>query len=115
MEGKVKWYDIRKGYGFVEGDDGQDYFVHYTSVNEGVRLRENDRVSFDQSEGEKGKQAQNVVLLQKGSEIANDEKPEEAPAEEVTEEEPTEESTEEETKEEEAPAEEESTEEEKEK
>ena len=102
MEGKVKWYDIRKGYGFVEGDDSQDYFVHYTSVKEGVRLRENDRVSFDPSEGEKGKQAQNVTLLQKGSEIENDEQPteEETPAEEdEVEEESTEEVTEEEKEE----------------
>lgn len=105
MEGKVKWYDIRKGYGFVEGDDGQDYFVHYTSVKEGVRLRELDRVSFDPSEGEKGKQAQDVTLLQKGSEIANDEQPkeesteEETPAEEEAEEESTEEVTEEEKEE----------------
>ncbi len=92
MEGKVKWYDIRKGYGFIEGDDGQDYFVHYTAVKEGVRLRENDRVSFDQSEGEKGKQAQNVALLQKGSEIANEEPAEETQSdEEPAEEEQTEE------------------------
>ncbi len=111
MEGKVKWYDIRKGYGFIEGDDGQDYFVHYTSVKEGVRLREFDRVSFDPSEGEKGKQAQDVTLLQKGSEIANDEQPaeevpteetpaeEEQPQEEESEEEPAEEVTEEEKEE----------------
>ncbi len=69
MEGKVKFFNRTKGYGFITGDDGQDYFVHHTALNRGTFLRENDRVSFDSAETDKGKQARNVVLLQKGSEL----------------------------------------------
>ena len=68
MEGIVKWFNIPKGYGFVAGDDGQEYFVHYTALPQGVRLRENDRVSFEPADTERGKQARNVQLLQKASE-----------------------------------------------
>lgn len=69
MEGTVKWFNVRKGFGFINGDDGEDYFVHYTSVPKGIFIRENDRVSFEPAKGERGKQAKNVNLLQKGSEI----------------------------------------------
>ena len=62
MEGKVKWFNTRKGYGFIQGDDGTDYFVHYKALPEGVQLNENDRVTFDAVETDKGKQAQNVQL-----------------------------------------------------
>lgn len=69
MEGRVKWFSRDKGYGFIEGDDGQEYFVHHTALAKGTFIRENDRVSFEPSEGDRGKQSKNVVLLQKGSEI----------------------------------------------
>lgn len=69
MEGTVKWFNIRKGFGFIQGDDGEDYFVHHTAVTKGTFIRENDRVAFDAVETDKGRQAQNVTLLQKGSEI----------------------------------------------
>ena len=107
MEGKVKWYNMRKGYGFIEGEDGEDYFIHHSALSEVRFIRENDKVSFEAVDTDKGKQAQNVVLLQKGSEI---EGAEEAPAKEQTEgaeEAPAEEAPkEEEAPEEEAPAEE---------
>ncbi len=100
MEGTVKWFNGRKGYGFINGDDGEDYFVHHTALS-GIRfLRDNDRVSFEQTEGDRGKQAQKVELLQKGSESEGEDYDEE-PAEEAAEEEASEESTEEEASEEE--------------
>ncbi len=70
MEGTVKWFNGRNGYGFIIGEDGKEYFVHKTFLKEGKFLRENDRVSFEPDEGEKGPIAKDVVLLQKGSEIA---------------------------------------------
>ena len=87
MEGIVKWYNFKKGYGFIKGDDDQEYFIHYTALDKGVFLRENDKVSFDAADTDKGKQAQNVKLVQKASEMGGEgaapaEESQEAPAEE---------------------------------
>ena len=62
-EGKVKWFNPRKGYGFIATDDGRDIFVHYASISgEGYRtLAEGDPVTFDIVEGEKGLRAENVI------------------------------------------------------
>jgi CspA family cold shock protein len=61
-EGKVKWFNPRKGYGFIETLDGRDIFVHYSNIrSEGFRtLEEGDPVSFDIVNGEKGLRAENV-------------------------------------------------------
>mgnify|MGYP000459952213 CR=1 FL=1 len=120
MEGTVKWFNVRKGFGFVNGEDGEDYFIHHSALEQGTFLREDDRVSFEAADTDKGKQAQNVALLQKGSEIraqsdeSSKEAPEEEPAEEETSEEETSEDSEEAPEEEtsEEPAEEETSEEE---
>ncbi|MBI2581708.1 cold shock domain-containing protein [Candidatus Woesearchaeota archaeon] len=85
MEGTVKWFDGKKGYGFIVSSDGQEYFVHFTAVPKGLRLRENDKVSFDAADTERGKQAQNVQLLEKGQ--APERKPMRQSSEEDTEEE----------------------------
>lgn len=101
MEGTVKWFNSRKGYGFIVGEDGQEVFVHHTALKEGSFLRDGDKVSFELAETDKGKQAKDVVLLKKGSEMANDDSAEESTedtAEEETEE-PAEEETEESTEE----------------
>lgn len=68
MEGTVKFFNRKKGFGFIQGDDSKDYFVHSTGLAQGVFLRDNDRVSFEPAESERGAKAQNVQLLQKGSE-----------------------------------------------
>ena len=64
MEGKVKFFNDSKGFGFVTADDGNEYFVHISGVAEGVTLRENDHVSFDVVEGDRGTKAENVQLIE---------------------------------------------------
>jgi CspA family cold shock protein len=61
--GKVKWFNPRKGYGFIATADGRDIFVHYSSISgDGYKtLVEGDPVTFDIVEGEKGLRAENVV------------------------------------------------------
>lgn len=90
MEGIVKWYNRKKGFGFIKGTDEVDYFVHHTSLGD-TFLRDDDKVSFDAADTDKGKQAQNVKLLEKGSERTSEATAADAPAEESTEEAPAEE------------------------
>lgn len=61
MKGKVKFFDEMKGFGFIAGDDGKEYFVHQTALKEGVTLHENDLVTFDVVEGDRGPKATNVT------------------------------------------------------
>jgi CspA family cold shock protein len=60
--GTVKWFDTKKGFGFVVNEQGQDVFVHYTSIEgEGFRsLKDGEQVEYEQFQGEKGLQAKNV-------------------------------------------------------
>jgi len=64
VNGTVKWFDKRKGYGFIAHEGGSDVFVHYTGfADEGMRtLEEGDSVCFEIVEGEKGPRADNVTL-----------------------------------------------------
>lgn len=73
MDGIVKWFNKKKAYGFIEGEDGKQYFVHTSGLAKGTFIRDNDDVSFEAAEGRDGKPAaQNVVLKRKGSEKSRD-------------------------------------------
>ncbi len=63
--GTVKWFNDRKGYGFINQEDGQDVFVHYSSIDApGFKtLAEGDRVSFEVEQSERGPEAKNVKKL----------------------------------------------------
>ncbi len=63
--GKVKWFNDKKGYGFIAMEDGTDVFVHYSSIQgDGYKtLKEGDDVEFDIIQGEKGPKADNVVKI----------------------------------------------------
>jgi CspA family cold shock protein len=65
MEGKVKWFNEQKGFGFIEKDGGGDVFVHHSAIQgEGFKtLQEGQRVSFDVQQGPKGPAAANVKPL----------------------------------------------------
>ncbi len=65
-KGVVKWFNEKKGYGFLSQEDGDDVFVHYTSIKgEGFKtLKEGDSVEFEVQEGPKGPQAVNVHVSQ---------------------------------------------------
>ena len=67
MEGKVKWFDARKGYGFIIKDDGTDLFVHYSSIKmDGFKtLREDDVVKYGIVQTDKGEQASDVEIVKK--------------------------------------------------
>ena len=62
--GIVKWFDERKGYGFIEQEGGPDVFVHHTGINAtGFKsLNEGDKVTFDVEQGKKGPAAVNVTV-----------------------------------------------------
>jgi CspA family cold shock protein len=64
-EGKVKWFNEQKGFGFIEKDEGGDVFVHFSAIQSGgfKTLQEGQRVSFDVTQGQKGPAATNVKPL----------------------------------------------------
>ncbi|MFX1395106.1 MAG: cold-shock protein [Promethearchaeota archaeon] len=66
--GIVKWFNGRKGYGFITSDEGADIFVHFSAISgddDYKSLHENDKVEFELVEGQKGPQANNVVITEK--------------------------------------------------
>jgi cold shock protein len=68
MEGRIKWFNNSKGFGFIGRENGPDVFVHYSGiVGDGYRtLKEGDRVRFELVEGPKGPQADRVEKVEEG-------------------------------------------------
>ena len=66
MKGKVKWFDSKKGYGFILDEEGNEIFVHFSGiVKEGFKaLKEQQQVEFEIGESDKGPQAVNVVVVE---------------------------------------------------
>lgn len=66
--GKIKFFDVQKGFGFITGDDGNDTFVHHSGITKGrhyTGLEQGDEVTYDITDGQKGPQAAEVVLVKK--------------------------------------------------
>jgi cold shock protein len=60
MKGTVKFFNTKKGFGFIAAEDGKEYFVHHSGLKEGVVLNEGDSVTFDVEQGERGPKAISV-------------------------------------------------------
>ena len=60
MKGTVKWYNSRKGYGFITGEDGKEVFVHRTAIPAETSLNDGDQVHFDVETSDRGPQAKNI-------------------------------------------------------
>lgn len=60
MNGKIKFFNQTKGFGFISGEDGKEYFVHTTGLNSGVSVDEGDSVTFEVEQGDKGPKAVKV-------------------------------------------------------
>ena len=65
QQGNVKWFNVKKGYGFLSDAEGNDVFVHYSALQmDGFKeLKDGERVEFEVVDGEKGPQATNVVRV----------------------------------------------------
>ena len=60
MDGTVKFFNTSRGFGFISGEDGKEYFVHVTGLKEGANITEGDSVSFKVVEGDRGARAEDV-------------------------------------------------------
>ena len=63
MKGTVKWFNDRKGYGFIEGEDKKDIFVHRNSIPEGTYIDEGDQVEYEVESSDKGPQAVKIKKI----------------------------------------------------
>ncbi len=68
MKGTVKFFNRMKGFGFITGEDEKDYFVHKSALPEGTTLNDNDEVTFEVVEGDRGPKAEKVVLVKTSEE-----------------------------------------------
>ncbi len=66
INGVVKWFDAVKAFGFILGDDDKDYFVHLSETPDSRGLHENDKVSFEAKETDRGVQATQVLMNEGG-------------------------------------------------
>jgi len=62
LSGRIKIWDQGKGWGFIQGDDGEDYFLNIKNIRIGQTIREGSQVKFDTEESNRGPQAVNVTL-----------------------------------------------------
>ncbi|MBU0628080.1 MAG: cold shock domain-containing protein [Nanoarchaeota archaeon] len=74
MDGKVKFFNESKGFGFIAGEDGKEYFVHKSGLTEGISIGENDEVTFEVVSGDRGPKADKVTKKQT---LAHEEEPKE--------------------------------------
>jgi len=64
MQGTVKFFNTMKGFGFITGEDGKDYFVHSSGLADGVTIRDEDKVEFKVVEGDRGPKAEKVKKVE---------------------------------------------------
>ena len=70
MKGKVKFFNTLKGFGFIAGEDGKEYFVHKSGLEAGVELKDNDEVTFEVEQGQEGKGPKAVKVAKAAAEKA---------------------------------------------
>jgi len=64
MKGKVKWYNIKQGYGFIKGDDGEDVFIHKSEIPFwSIFLNKGDKIKYNKEKTNKGIIAKNIKIL----------------------------------------------------
>jgi len=63
VKGVVQWYNVNRGFGFIIGEDGLSYFVHYSMLNDGTKLLENSSVEFKPTKTDKGLHAHKVKKI----------------------------------------------------
>jgi CspA family cold shock protein len=63
QNGTVKFFNKSKRYGFVKGDDGEDYFFHESGLSEGIYVQDNDKVEFKVVDGDRGKKAVEISII----------------------------------------------------
>jgi len=63
QQGIIKFYNRNKRYGFIKGDDGSEYFFHETGLSDGIYVKDDDKVEFTVVDGDRGKKAVDVSLI----------------------------------------------------